>query len=413
MLNPRKHLETVFLEYPMVALWRLLMHGYKQETEGPGVFEKEEPGYLRGMFTGLNEMMRTLDEPLSVSCIINLHDACIHGVTYHYRVSTEEGIQDDFESFSRGLRKRSGTEFGLVANEKMPNCSRAGIIELLQKIASGDSYLFLRDSNHEKNIDCSAIPTALTDEFIDETIARLKARQYYVSINVTLAGKLKERLEGIIKEYHQQMAGTISSDEKIKAIATVIHELELTHPFSDGNCRTFALIVLNKLLLQQGLTPVILEDPDRFDAYSIEELSLEIRHGMDRFRAVDDEGYKDDSTLIYLKNNRAVSYLVALEILSGCDHWDAIQPSEKTRALAMVREVLTTMEPEGVNATQLAGITKSIRENLNQAIYLKSWYQYNFFRTNQEYGIYFKSLVNQYFNPQFLDLENFSAMARV
>ena len=63
-------------------------------------------------------------------------------------------------------------------------------------------------------------------------------------------------------------------------------ELERAHLFSDGNARTYGFVVINKLLIDAGLSPTILENPNHLDGFSIEEIVQEIREGQGRFQAL-------------------------------------------------------------------------------------------------------------------------------
>jgi fido (protein-threonine AMPylation protein) len=55
-------------------------------------------------------------------------------------------------------------------------------------------------------------------------------------------------------------------DEKLTAIAHLYQMLDWQHPFIDGQGRT-DLVLLSKLLTEQGFTPAILDEP-YFSSYS-------------------------------------------------------------------------------------------------------------------------------------------------
>jgi hypothetical protein len=52
----------------------------------------------------------------------------------------------------------------------------------------------------------------------------------------------------------------------------ICQTLDQLHLFSDGNIRTIIFLTLNKMLLDAGYKPVIWENPNVFDAYSVVEL---------------------------------------------------------------------------------------------------------------------------------------------
>jgi hypothetical protein len=67
------------------------------------------------------------------------------------------------------------------------------------------------------------------------------------------------------------------------AIARCCQDLDQHHLFSDGNARTLGFLVMNKLLLQNGLSPVVLVDPNHIDMNSIDELVTKMRFAQVQF----------------------------------------------------------------------------------------------------------------------------------
>ena len=49
------------------------------------------------------------------------------------------------------------------------------------------------------------------------------------------------------------------------------------HPYNDFNCRTFAVFMLNKELIRKNLSPSIMNDPNYFDNFTIDEIVEEIK----------------------------------------------------------------------------------------------------------------------------------------
>lgn len=50
----------------------------------------------------------------------------------------------------------------------------------------------------------------------------------------------------------------------------------------DGNCRTICMVLLNSLLMRYGFPPSLMDDPNKFDGFSIEELVNLVKQGMTR-----------------------------------------------------------------------------------------------------------------------------------
>ncbi len=82
--------------------------------------------------------------------------------------------------------------------------------------------------------------------------------------------------------YKVEMTQAETEDKKLNAVAKCVIELERLHLFRDANCRTLVL-VLNKLLMQNVLKPVILKNPNVIEFYSTHQLVDEIKLGQKCF----------------------------------------------------------------------------------------------------------------------------------
>lgn len=99
--------------------------------------------------------------------------------------------------------------------------------------------------------------------------------------------KLREHLRGLFVTFNENLVALnrngASEDDKIRCIVAFCQELDQRHYFTDGNVRTSSL-ALNFLLLQNGLCPTLLKDPNCLDAHSVEELVSLVKEGQDYFR---------------------------------------------------------------------------------------------------------------------------------
>lgn len=68
-------------------------------------------------------------------------------------------------------------------------------------------------------------------------------------------------------------------------IARLHKNLEYLHPFKDANTRT-NLALLNKLLVEYGFEPVILDDPNQSYTQTVDEWAGLLQRGMDRWSEV-------------------------------------------------------------------------------------------------------------------------------
>lgn len=130
-------------------------------------------------------------------------------------------------------------------------------------------------------------------EFRD--LAELSAKASIPNLKTDLSGfkyfqinyqqNLTQAMTKALATMHKELAVAIKADnqrDKLAAIVKCIQRLELIHPFYDGNCRTFCMVLLNILLMQYGFNPTLLDNPNKFDAHSVDELIELVRKGMER-----------------------------------------------------------------------------------------------------------------------------------
>ena len=117
--------------------------------------------------------------------------------------------------------------------------------------------------------------------------------------------QLYNDVNALIATYHSEIIKTHTHEGRLRTITNLVQSLEQLHPFMDGNCRTFCMLLLNYLLIHNGFPLVICEDPNRFDLHSKDELFKEVIQGMKNtfslieekelfnYRTVVDDGHGD------------------------------------------------------------------------------------------------------------------------
>lgn len=219
------------------------------------IFDKKEPGYMRGMINGFAWMISNHFRKLDATFLEDLHDCSIGDV-----------VDEEGQPFSKGFRKYEdgGEAFGL---KPMETVSERGIEELLSR--------------------------RITYQYIDQTgdtIFPLKnALDNYSTIFQDLRIKLrptypetcKENANFVISIYEQTEKTT--EEQKLRAIVRLCQDLNQLHLFVDGNIRTIGILLLNKLLVDNDLEPCCLADPNCLDCLSEEELIAQVKKGMLEF----------------------------------------------------------------------------------------------------------------------------------
>lgn len=72
----------------------------------------------------------------------------------------------------------------------------------------------------------------------------------------------------------------------LKASARLPQDLDDLHPFYDGNIRSFGILYLQKLLVENGQSPTCLYDPNCLDCLSNDEIVERIKDGQKRFQSL-------------------------------------------------------------------------------------------------------------------------------
>lgn len=244
--NPNKW-EKAFQDLPQNQIWRLFIDKRKQ-SEGEDVFDKTEPGYKNAMLKALEYAKETVGKKLDAEEFKAIHAICINEV---------KNIPSDteFKPLAYGFAPKEASE------EARKEWSEEKLILPItfDKLSLSELAQFLA------------------------VLYRTPNGQSWVEPVAEVAG-CKEKINAIFKHYYDEIEKAKSENEKLAAIVSVCRTLEISHFFNDANQRTIAFVILNKLLIENDFSPVILEDPTVFDGYhSRKELVADVKTGMRNF----------------------------------------------------------------------------------------------------------------------------------
>jgi hypothetical protein len=223
----------------------------KDYIEGVRYIFLEEPGYLYAMEKAFVLLEKTLHLPLSVELITALHDMSVSTLIMKDKFPTQKGI-----------RTANQATVGLSENV---NYTYEGIVELI---------------NLYKEYACIAnLDTHEICENPDE-ICQIGGKSRFTRIDAANAKNFTFILQKFIDQYNNEIKKDLTSYQKIYAIAEFIHKCNILHPYHDANIRTFVFLIANRLLFENRFPLALFEEPNRFDGYSVNQLSLEIIKGM-------------------------------------------------------------------------------------------------------------------------------------
>lgn len=129
----------------------------------------------------------------------------------------------------------------------------------------------------------------LAKEIYEKMRSQIKIHIFPPSLPLTI-----KMANDAFEKYHLDIKTAKTSEEKIAVIVSLAHEIEIIHLFLDVNCRT-AYLLMELLLVLNGLKWTMLYNPNRLDGYSRDELVKEVIDGIARTEYVMNES----SLLLY------------------------------------------------------------------------------------------------------------------
>ncbi|MGB5791611.1 Mur ligase family protein [Poseidonibacter sp.] len=266
-------------------LFRFFVDGrFHKKYDGWVKYDEREKGSVQAMMNGFSFMMDNLhrqENGLNAMYLLQLHRICmIHVESTNYKSSpgdirylrnsmpffkkttTLEHIQEVIE-----MRIDDGT---LVFNDKE-------IRKYANDLDAKEVYKLLLKKEKLSyrpwypNLDNKTISALDGNETLREFY---DAKHYVQKVTVT-------KMEEIVKRYNDNINIALNDEQKLRAIALIVRELELLHPFSDGNCRTFAGVLLNQLLIYNGFHPSMPYNPNLDGEYSLSQWIDEIKKGIE------------------------------------------------------------------------------------------------------------------------------------
>lgn len=234
-------------------------------------FDKKEPGYTAAMMEAFIFLFSS-DSPLNADFIERLHDIAIHDVD---AIVSEEALALD--KGYRGHHSNEKESFGLELGTTL---SATGFSELLAKLKD-ERYSFTFNGLKEQALDLFIENPRKTIDLEGAKKSRIVSRAPRV------AGILKASINHLIHLYQEEPKTT--KEEKLEAIFRFLQAIEQIHPFYDGNIRTFMVLLLQKLLVDQGLEPAWFNDPNCLDCLSIDELKDKYEEASIKYRTLKED----------------------------------------------------------------------------------------------------------------------------
>lgn len=259
---PEEELSRLFIDKPM-------QEKCKSIDEIKYAFDKQglngangEPGYYNAMMAAFAYMKETLGKKLDAKELQKIRSICIKDV--------------------KNLRS-SQTEFGAsgYALDHQLKVSDFAKKEWLDEklIFTADMFSSVTKNEYNQFLADGLVQSAYTNLFIRSKFSKNKDET-----DKSYQERISSIVDAYFKQYYEEITQVKTDEDKLTKIVTLCRKLEISHFFGDANQRTIVFYVLNKLLIENGFKPAILENPIVFDGYhSVKELVQDVMVGMKNF----------------------------------------------------------------------------------------------------------------------------------
>lgn len=272
-------------QFDKTQLFRLFIDGRfhkKAKYDGWVGYEAREKGSVQGMLNGFAFMLDHFHQSHRINCayLRALHRVCM----LHVETTNDKSAPGDiryqntglpffvktttYENIGEFLQMRQDDGTIMFHDRELRKTANDLTTEQVFKVLQTKGKLLYR--GWYPNLDLE------TERALDkpDSLHEFYSAKHYVQMAII------HKMETIVERYHRKITQAGCSDDKIEAIALVVRELEILHPFTDGNCRVFAGVLMNQLLLYHGFPPAIVNNPNLDFEYSLAQWINEIKQGM-------------------------------------------------------------------------------------------------------------------------------------
>lgn len=254
---------------PQGEYWRLLMDGRHQTDNNKHFFDRSK-GYMGSMMAGLNHIVDPVGAPLTPDYLQRLHTVSTTSVTKEMR--TDDGIPLGKNMFQlAGVVKQAPNVWG-VCSSFTPD----GMNELRAIRQDLQAHLPLGAPEFFSDATAQA----------DSSRADVQAWRAGNPLDPDLPGTVRALVQYATDRGNLEIAAATTEDGKLGAIIDTCRRLGSIHPFEDANGRLMMFLVLNKLLVDNGLSPTILQDQGFMIGKSRDELIALIKTGQGNVTAM-------------------------------------------------------------------------------------------------------------------------------
>lgn len=282
---PKKEMYRMYIDRKCQHLGKKAFDQSRMNSKGFQIVG--EPGYHKAMKNGFNFIKKTITQKMNVDFIIELHDICIHNLKGCYAVYVTENYNLSYKflflDMKKGLHPDRSYPFNSskMTESAVRECYEEGVMSKAPWYYNGTEFT---DSDEDEDED-EEVSTELTKLCFLSTYDKERVYSSYQCSRQN-ESEPRSKVNELCDKYYEEITNASCPESKLKAIVRFCRALEIYHVFYDGNQRTIAFCLLNKLLIENGFSPCTLAKPNMFDGYfGIDEMVAYVQEGMETFKS--------------------------------------------------------------------------------------------------------------------------------
>lgn len=265
--------------------WRFFVDGrFQKKYNGWVGYEAGERGSVQALLNGFSFMLDNFDisSGLRATYLRELHKVCMLSVETTNLKSSPGDIRylnsgmpffaksTTYEHLAEVFEMRKGDQTAIFNSAKWGKSADELDVDEIYQVILKEGKINYR--NWYPNLDVKQ----------QEAIEGKHSLHEFYEAKHAVQMMMVSRMEDIVDRYNKSIKEARTDEEKLRAIALVPRELELLHPFPDGNSRTFSCVTLTHLLVFNGFAPALLENPNLDNEVSLSQWIEEVKKGMQR-----------------------------------------------------------------------------------------------------------------------------------
>lgn len=296
-------------KYPPHRLWQSFVDGRMYEPGPDGAskdpkgyrqFEDREPGCLKAYFRGFNCALKNIEDPskrISIALIKAIHYEVSKDVTKLTLYNKPGNFRLESDTCSCTFRIE---DYQITSN---------GLTDLLTKIENGElgetAALWAWYKGGDKLIigyeSIQKIKETLGYQNNQKLAEHIMESYKFCKYFAPTTDEIDDLIQSVIDNYNNKILSDEiqnDTDKVLQLIGETIQSLNRIHPFPDANGRTFANLLLNRMLLQNGFPPATFYDPNLLDVFTgnhVGVLKRAILNTLDVYEGKDIFGFNIDT----------------------------------------------------------------------------------------------------------------------